>query len=129
MIQRLKAAPRGTVGFWGTLSHSFVAWCLVLSIYNGLFVAKSLFFKSFFSGYSIQVTLFKSFFIKSLSFKSLSITSLSIKSLFFKSLFSGCSFQVTLFDMLSKILAGSIVALSVGKALARVQFGGINIAG
>lgn len=31
--------------------------------------------------------------------------------------------------MLSKIVAGSILALCVGKALAAVQFGGMNVAG
>ena len=31
--------------------------------------------------------------------------------------------------MLSKILAGSLLGFSVGKALAAVQFGGVNVAG
>lgn len=51
------------------------------------------------------------------------------QSLFSKSLFPIYSSQVTLFNMLSRIIAGSILALGVGKAIATVQFGGVNIAG
>lgn len=93
-------------------------------IYHVLFLAQSLLIKSLFPVYSLQVTL--SNLLKSL-FPIYSRYSFQLT--LFKSLFPVFSLQVTLFNMLSSIVAGSILALSVGKALAAVQFGGVNIAG